>query len=245
MAIGALIATLVVTYLSRTFLSEVGLFPGLLLLLLIVATGIVFDVIGTAAAAAETRPLHAMAADKVPGAYTAVRLLWHADRVANFSNDLVGDISATLSGAVGTALVFEISSRGVHASETLLSTLMVGLISALTVGGKAAEKRLAIDHATEIIFWVGKALHRVERLLGVTFFARRPSGRSANTARRKRGSRSATGSRRTHGRPAGKPVGSPAAETGPRKKRPAAPVYVVGTDPGGASLGPAGPGKEE
>ncbi len=72
--------------------------------------GIVFDVIGVAAAAAEEAPLNAKAATKIYGAREAVYLVKNADKVSSFCNDVIGDISGTISGGIGAALVYQFIS---------------------------------------------------------------------------------------------------------------------------------------
>ena len=75
---------------------------------MIILVGILFDIIGTAVAAAEESALNAKAAKKVPGAREGVYLIKNADKVANFCNDVIGDICGTVSGAIGAALVFQV-----------------------------------------------------------------------------------------------------------------------------------------
>jgi hypothetical protein len=72
-------------------------FVSIILLLLIIFLGIFFDIIGTAATAASMPPFNARAAKKVSGAQQAVKIVQNADRVANFCNDVIGDIAGTLS----------------------------------------------------------------------------------------------------------------------------------------------------
>ena len=63
----------------------------------------IFDIIGVAVTAAREEPFHAMAVDRVSGAQQAIRLVRHADKVATFTNDMIGDVAGTLSGAVAAA----------------------------------------------------------------------------------------------------------------------------------------------
>jgi hypothetical protein len=45
--------------------------------------------------------------------------------------------------------------------------LMTGAIAALTIGGKAAGKRLALTHPNEVIFLVGRIIAAWSRLTGL------------------------------------------------------------------------------
>lgn len=137
-------------------------------LLVVVLLGIIFDIIGTAVTAAQETPFHAMASDRVSGARTAIRLVRNADRVASFCNDVVGDICGTVSGAIGSALVIDLVLHyQVFHFEDLISIIVVGLVAAMTVGGKAWGKAFAIQQANFIVLRVGKALEKGRRLLGL------------------------------------------------------------------------------
>lgn len=165
-------------------IGEVGLLPAFAIILLIILIGVVFDIVGVAAAAADEYPFHAMAAKRIPGARQAIALVRRADRVATFAVDLVGEITAAISGAAGAAVVFRLAS-GHGLREDLAGTLVIGGIAAFTVGAKAAVKALAIRRANEIIFLAGRVIHAVTRWLPfrrVPGLARRkgpkPRGRS-------------------------------------------------------------------
>jgi CBS domain containing-hemolysin-like protein len=145
----------------------------LIILLVIVLTGILFDMIGIAATAADEVPLLAKAAKKVPGAREALYLVRNADRFANFCNDVVGDIAGIISGVLGAFLVFRLVSGGLIMENPLFSIAATGLISALTVGGKAFGKTLAIERSTDIILFFAYLLTRLEAVLpGRPFFGR-------------------------------------------------------------------------
>ena len=73
--------------------------------------------------------------------------------VANICCDVVGDICGIVSGALGATLVVVIGDSLMNI--VLLSALMSGLVSALTVGGKAIMKGIAIQNADKIMGMVG------------------------------------------------------------------------------------------
>ena len=88
-----------------------NIFLALILLFIIIALGIFFDIIGTAATAAALPPFNARAAKKVFGAYQAVKITKNASAVANYCNDVIGDIAGTLSGAIGAGIVFSLTDK--------------------------------------------------------------------------------------------------------------------------------------
>ena len=156
---------------------------GLAVLLAVVLVGVVADVVGEAATSASERDFHAMASDRVPGAPQAVWLVRHADRVANFTNDMVGDAAGTLSGALAASLVaqWRVAQPGI--SELWATTLLVAGVSGLTVGGKAALKGFAIRHAQQVVYAVARFLAGVERLAGWTLLRPAPASRNRRPAR--------------------------------------------------------------
>jgi len=148
-------------------------FVALFILLFIIFTGIIFDAIGIAATAADEAPLLAKAAKKVVGAREAVYLIRNADQVANFCNDVIGDIAGIISGVLGAFMVIRLVAFGFFDDNPLLSIIATGFISALTVGGKALGKSLAIERSTDIILYFAFILTRIEMILpGRPFFGR-------------------------------------------------------------------------
>ena len=149
------------------------LFISFLFLGLVIMSGIVFDVIGTAATAADVVPFNAMAAKKIPASNQAVRIVRNADLVANLTADVVGDIAGTLSGAIGASIIFAFNSR--YAMDSMVDTVLLGaamtsLIAALTVGGKTVGKSIAINNANLIIHKVAGILMWWENLTGIELF---------------------------------------------------------------------------
>ena len=59
---------------SDALMSVSGIAVAFLILFLIILVGILFDVIGVAVPCADERPIHSMAARKVPGAQEAIAL---------------------------------------------------------------------------------------------------------------------------------------------------------------------------
>ena len=145
----------------------------IIMLLLIIALGIGFDIVGTAAAAATLPPFNAKAAKKVYGAYQAVKITRNASVVANYSCDVVGDVCGTVSGAIGAGIVASLINMYSLTNIILFGSMMTALIAALTVGGKAMGKKVAIDHAEQIIFKAGMVAAWWEGLTGIEIFKSR------------------------------------------------------------------------
>lgn len=139
-------------------------------LIIVIMVGIVADVIGVSVTAASEVPLHAKAAKKIPGATEGISLIRNADRVANLMNDVVGDIAGTLSGAMGIALVLQLLLYWNGTSQLILNMLFTAAIASLTVGGKAAGKRIALTHANEIVHITGRFLHSISLIRRKGFY---------------------------------------------------------------------------
>jgi|SRR5690554_133917 Mg2+/Co2+ transporter CorB len=149
---------------SNSVLAIMPVTASLVLLLFIILIGVVFDILGVAATAGEEAPFHAMASNRVRGARHAILLVRHADGVSTFCNDLVGDVVGTLSGALGVAILLQLRGASPRLQETVANTLMVALIAAVTVGGKALGKGVAISKSTTILLVAGRILYSLEKI---------------------------------------------------------------------------------
>jgi len=152
---------------SQQAVQELSLVLAFPVLFLIISAAVVSDVIGVAAAAAEEAPFHSMSAKRLPGARQAIAIVRNSDRVNSFCADLIGDLAGTLGGAAGVAIVFRLLAGHATWNSALLSTIMLGGVAALMVGGKAAAKGFALHNANHIVLSVGKVLYYIERVLHI------------------------------------------------------------------------------
>ncbi|WP_138415875.1 hypothetical protein [Aquibacillus sediminis] len=151
---------------SSSVLSGVSSIIGLVIVFAIVLLGVVFDMLGIAATAADEVPFHAMAAEKVNGAKQAIAIVRNADRFASFCNDVIGDISGVISGTASAIVVLQIANGFGHSDgspfQITLSVILTSLVAALTVGGKAVGKFFGIHSSTKIIFFAAKVIAILE-----------------------------------------------------------------------------------
>ncbi|MED3646865.1 hypothetical protein P4475_08565 [Halalkalibacterium halodurans] len=177
-AVITLVLAAIFSIVSTFMLSGVSWAVGMGIVLLIVLVGILFDIIGVAATAADEKPFHAMASERLKGAKQAVAITRNADRVANFCNDVIGDISGIVSGTAATYVVIQLALQlgyGENSGQQFaLSVLFTSVVAALTVGGKAIGKTLAIEHSTAIIYQVGKVFYFLEEKMNINFL---PNGK--------------------------------------------------------------------
>lgn len=146
-------------------LQTVDALSGVLFLFIIIGIAVFFDIIAVAVAAAEETPFHAMASNRVPGAREAVYFVRHAERVNSLCGDVIGDICGTVSGALAAPVILDLSSRFPSIPIIVISMVIIGLIAAFTVGGKAWTKGFALSHANRIIGAVGKSWYWCKRIL--------------------------------------------------------------------------------
>lgn len=129
-----------------------------LILLSIIAVGIVFDIIGIAVTAADETPFHALASKKKKGAKAAIRLIRNAEKVSSFCNDVVGDIAGIISGSTSAVIVIYIVNAFHTKSDIVPGMIVTALVAALTVGGKAMGKSLAIKKSYYIVHFAANVL---------------------------------------------------------------------------------------
>ncbi|NLA26353.1 MAG: hypothetical protein GX878_03050, partial [Firmicutes bacterium] len=140
--IWSFILAVLIGIVTRLLLDAVySLILSFLVLCAVIALGVVFDIIGTAAAAADQAHFNARASRKVYGARRAVELVQHADQVASFCNDVIGDISGIVSGTLAAVIISQLTITDLYEpAEIYGGILLTALVAALTVGGKAWGK---------------------------------------------------------------------------------------------------------
>lgn len=159
------------SFTAEILMKKLSIFISFVVLLIIIAIGVLFDIIGIAVTSANEVPFHAMAADKVPGGKEAVKLIKNADIVSNFCNDVVGDICGIISGAAGATIILKILILSNNQNGIMFSILMTGFISTLTIGGKALGKTVAIKSSKTVVNSVAIILSTLKKHFNIEFFS--------------------------------------------------------------------------
>ncbi len=155
--LSSLVISILLSLLSSEVLSVVHIIAAVLILLAFVFLGIVFDIIGLAVATANEKPFHSMAAQRIKAGKTGIALIKKADQVSSFCNDVIGDICGVVSGSAAATVALRLAM--IMGVESLwVNLLLCGLVSALTVGGKAIGKALGLNYSVEIVTLVAKIL---------------------------------------------------------------------------------------
>ena len=159
-ALTVLLASFLITALlslaSGEIIEGLPMFASILVLVLFVALGIEFDIIGLAVATADVTAFNSMAARRLKTGKKAVWLISNTEKVSSVCNDVIGDIAGVVSGATAAAIAAQLFSES--ASGFWLSLTLTSLIAAVTVGGKALGKQYAVRYNEKIVYWVAKLL---------------------------------------------------------------------------------------
>ena len=150
------------SFVTATLMSGMGIVLAFIVLFIIIFINVFFDIIGTAVMNAEEVPLHSLARRRVSGAAESIEIIRQAPQISNLCCDVIGDIAGIISGAATTLIVTELALTFGIAS-LLPSLLLTGIVSSLTIGGKAVCKVVAMQQANTIVFTIGKLKAFVRR----------------------------------------------------------------------------------
>ena len=98
----------------------------------------------------------------VCGRRESISVIRHAPQLANLCCDVIGDIAGIISGATTTLIVSELVVK-FNLSGILPSLILTGIVSSLTIGGKAMSKGISMNNGNSIVFTVGKIMSVFKR----------------------------------------------------------------------------------
>lgn len=153
----AFVISIVMGFFGELILSNVGLTLSIIITLVFIFLGIVFDIIGVSFTAADIHIFNSMASKKVKGAHLAVRMISNASRVSSVCCDVVGDVCGVASGSSGVTIAAILILK-LHVNAIIVSSVTTAIISVLTIGGKAMGKEFAIKKSAFIVEKVCKFL---------------------------------------------------------------------------------------
>lgn len=91
-SITTFILSLTFSFISNTAISQLSIVMGLIVLILVIAVGVIFDLIGVAVTVGNEEDFHAQASKKIKGAKTSIKMIRNSAKVSNFCADVIGDI---------------------------------------------------------------------------------------------------------------------------------------------------------
>lgn len=145
------IISIIFTFISETAIPNVNIITGIIITFIFILIGVLFDMVGVAVTASDEAIFHSMAAKKIRGAKLAIKFKKNAAKVSSFCQDVIGDICGIVSGSTGAVISIKIMQY-FNTNNILITLIIMGIISALTIGGKAIEKGVAIDKSNEILY---------------------------------------------------------------------------------------------
>lgn len=145
------------SFISEMAIPNLSLPLGILVTLVFVFIGVLFDIIGVAVTSADEKIFHSMNSRKVKGANIAVKFKKNAEKVSSFCCDVIGDICGIVSGASATTIAFSIASL-FHLNTVMTTLVVAALIASLTIGGKAIGKSFAINKSNVILYQFAKVV---------------------------------------------------------------------------------------
>ncbi len=151
----AMIISFIFSFASETILPNVSLIISIFALILFIFVGILFDMVGVAVTAASEQPFHSMSSRKVKGSKVAIKFKNNANKVSTFCCDVIGDICGVISGSTGIIVSNSIATN-LNVNLFFTTLLVTSIIAALTIGGKAIGKGLAINKGNIILFKFAK-----------------------------------------------------------------------------------------
>ena len=150
------ILSIIFSYISTNGVSNLNLISSLIILILVIGIGILFDIIAVAVTVANEEEFHAKATKKVKGAKSSIKLIKNSAKVANICADVIGDVCGVLSGAISAMIAAKISEK----TGTNFQFIISAIVASLTVGGKALGKEVANKESTPIVHFVGTILNK-------------------------------------------------------------------------------------
>ena len=149
----AFVISLVFAFISTGVLPLLSLWIEVLLLLIFILIGVVFDTIGVAVAASSQEAFHSMNSRQVRGARRSLWLVRNSEKVSNFCSDVIGDVCGIVSGGATALIVATIISQG-HQHTTWFLLIGTATVSVITITGKALGKTVALRHSNQIVYQV-------------------------------------------------------------------------------------------
>lgn len=156
-AITTFVLSLFFSYISNTAISNLEVLPGIIILVIVILIGIIFDLVGVAVTIAKEEEFHARASKKIKGSKTAIKLIRNSEKVSNFCADVIGDICGVISGAISAMIALKLTQT--YGMSTSFQFVVSALVASLTVSGKAFTKGIAKRNATKILEIVTKIIN--------------------------------------------------------------------------------------
>ncbi len=143
------IGAVICSFISQITTSKSDIIISIMLLSFMILISIIFDGIGLSVASCSEEKMANYARYKRQYDI-ALKLIRNAEKVNNICADVIGDMCGILSGACGASIVIELNLSG--QSGHWVTIIISSIIAAVTVGGKASLKKVAVKNSAEFVF---------------------------------------------------------------------------------------------
>ena len=154
----AFILSIIFSFISSGAVSILPVLPAIIVLIIVIGIGIVFDIVGVAITVVDEENFHAKATKKIKGAKTTIKLIKNSAKVSNICADVIGDICGVLSGAISAGIAMKLMQNTNISID--LQFIISAIVASLTIGGKALGKGFARRHSTEIVWILGRLVSK-------------------------------------------------------------------------------------
>lgn len=145
------------SFVSELTIPKANLVVGIIICLIFVFIGILFDIIGVSVTSADPKVFHSMSSRKVRGASIASKFIKNSEKVSSFCCDVIGDICGVISGSASVTIALLISNS-LNINLLITTLVTTGIVSSITIGGKAIGKGFAINKSNIILYECAKIL---------------------------------------------------------------------------------------
>ena len=150
------VLSIIISFICTYAISALDLLPAIIILIVTVFVGILFDIVGLAVTVAKEEELHAKASKKVRGAKKSIKLIRNSSIVSNICADVIGDVCGVISGSMAALITIKITEK--FGLQFDIQFIISAIVASITVGGKAIGKGIAKRNSTKIVHMFGKVL---------------------------------------------------------------------------------------
>ena len=150
------VISILISFICTYAISALHLLPAIIILIITIFVGIIFDIVGLAVTVAKEEELHAKASKKVRGAKKSIQLIRNSNMVSNICADVIGDVCGVVSGSMAALITMSIMKE--FQIQFDIQFIISAMVASLTVGGKAIGKGIAKRNSTKIVHMLGKIL---------------------------------------------------------------------------------------
>ena len=154
----AFLISIIFSSISESIMPNTKLGVSILIIIIFILLGVIFDMVGVASTTADKSVFHAMSARGIKSSKVALNLINNSARVSSICCDVIGDICGIISGSCAASISINLIDK-FHTKGIFVSVIITALTAALTIGGKAFGKGYAVNKSNDILDKFSKILY--------------------------------------------------------------------------------------